>query len=165
MNAATVYQELCAKHDKHKPSRLETMLLKAGAENMARDDVERIICYALLSWEQLAALRDAQALPAQVIKMNPHEPANLLEHVMWTLAKNKDAAAYLVPRIRKWFNSRDALQIRLATKGKRPFESDYDIQAEVVASMPGITDVQVQKRRTRLEKAVKDTGRKTQKNV
>lgn len=149
---ATVYDELTAETSPGR-NKLRTWLDKAGAPEMPRADAERIIAFALLSWEQLAALRELDKLPPAVMQAHPSEPANRLEIVMHTLAKWKDSAAYLVPKIRAYWQGRDALQIRLSTRPKSDFESDYDIQAEVRDKLPGLTDENVTKRRQRLERS------------
>lgn len=148
---ATVFDELTAETSPGR-NKLRTWLDKAGAPEMPRADAERIIAFSLLSWEQLAALRELDRLPPAVMQAQPSEPANCLEIVMHTLAKYKDSAAYLVPKIRAYWKGRDALQIRLATRPKAE-ESDYDIQAEVRDRLPGLTDDSVTKRRQRLERA------------
>lgn len=149
--SATVFDELIAETSPGR-NKLGTWLEKSGVPEMPRADAERIIAFALLSWEQLAALRGMGKLPPAVMQAHPSEPANCLEIVMHTLAKWKDSAAYLVPKIRAYWQGRDALQIRLATRPKAE-ESDYDIQAEVRDKLPGLTDDNVTKRRQRLEQA------------
>jgi len=120
---------------------------------MPRDDAERIIAFALLRWDQLAALRESDKKSHKFLQAQPLEPANTLELVFHSLTKWKDASAYLVPKVREYMKNRDPLTIRLATRPKEGFESDYDIQAEVIDKLPGLTDDQVTKRRQRLERA------------
>ena len=149
---ATVFDELTAETSPGR-SKWQTWLEKAGAEEMPRHDAESIISYTLLDWKQLAALRNQSALPEAVLKAHPTEPANSLEIVLHSLAKWKQASAFLIPKIDDYWKGRDALTIRLATRPKDASESDYDIQAELREKMPGLTDDQVTKRRQRLERA------------
>ena len=163
---ATIYDELNTRAA-GKPSRLETLLKRAGAVDMTRSDVERIIVFALLDWNQLCQLRGIDATPAGYLKQNPKEPACQLERILWTISKHKDALAVMVPAIRNWFGKRDELQIQLARDGKPEGNTVYDIQAVARQKMPTITDEQVQKRYSRLRESVSSraTGRKTGKTV
>jgi hypothetical protein len=154
MNTATIYDELTAETSKGS-CKLTTWLTKAKEPEMPREAVEAIIAYALLSWDQLAALRGKNELPKAILKQHPSEPANGFEIVMFYVHRYAGAAAFMVPKIRKWYAGRDALQIRLATKPKQSFESDYDLQAALRERIPGLTDDQITKRRQRIEAAIK----------
>ena len=151
-NTATIYDELTAETSKGS-CKWMTWLKKAGASEMPRSDAESIIYYALQSWENIAPLRDESALPDAVRKAQPLEPANSLEIMLYALVKWKAATAFLAPKIQDYFEGRDALTVRLATRPKDESQSDYDIKAELRDKLPGLTDDQVTKRRQRLERA------------
>ena len=148
-DTATIYDELTAETSKGS-SKWKTLLKKADASEMPRGDAQNIIYYALQGWANIAPLRDVSTLPDAVKEAHPLEPANSLEIMLHSLVKWKAACAFLVPKIQDYFNGRDALTVRLATRPKDEGESDYDILGELVPKMPGLTDDQVTKRRQRL---------------
>jgi hypothetical protein len=151
-DTVTIYDELTAETSKGS-SKWKTWLKKADASEMPRGDAQNIIYYALQGWANIAPLRDLSNLPDAVKEAHSLEPANSLEIMLHSLVKWKAATAILVPKIQGYFEGRDALTVRLATRPKDESESDYDIQAELVPKLPRLTDDQVTKRRQRLERA------------